>query len=201
MSVINIEKYLKKKEQMLNFIIQNEEKYSLEGTRVLAEELLEDIILIKQQYNTVDMRQILSKFEVYKENKDPYQLFAKLLKQYSFLSGNCCEVGAGSYPRVTELIAPIIRKNGGKLTVYEPDILFTDFNATFIKDKFTQKTDTSNIDTLFALYPCQATIAIAEKAFEENTGQKMFVWSLEKNTEKKHKLSTGLLKQNYLLLS
>lgn len=78
-------------------------------------------------------------------------------------------------------------KKGGKLTVYEPDILFTDFNATFIKDKFTKKTDTSNIDTLFALYPCQATIAIAEKAFEEDKNLLLAFCSCNHSTPKYQK--------------
>lgn len=135
---------------MLNFILQNKEKYSEKTAEFLIIELLKDNVL----NNLTEIRQILSKFGIYKENKDPYQIFAKLLKQYSFLGGNCCEVGTGSYPRVTEIVAPIINQNGGKLTVYEPNILFTDFQATIIKDKFSKKTDISNIDTLFAFCSC-----------------------------------------------
>ena len=113
--------------------------------------------------------QLLSKFNIYNEGRDEYLEFIKLLEKYSFLQGNCCEVGAGKYPRLAELVAPKIKLNGGTLTIYDPKTSFPIIeDIKIIKENFTKNTNIDSIDTIYGLFPCQASIDMAEKAFEED---------------------------------
>lgn len=167
MDVINEKKYFETRQEMIDFVIKNSDAYG-EYFFPLLEALKDDIALDFQENNPMLIRQLFSKFELYKEGTDEYSIIANLLENYSFLTGNCCEIGAGHYPRLSELVIPKLEKRNYHLTIYEPNIIFTDFKATIIKNKFTKESNISNIDTLFALYPCEATITIAEKAFEED---------------------------------
>lgn len=173
MKLLNEEKYFSKKTEMLDFIIENKDK-DIEWAKYLSIYILEDSYIIEFPKNTpheiaTDDSEIFSKFGVYNEGYDPYIEMAKLLQSYSFLEGNCCEIGAGAYPRLAELVIPKIKLNHGNLTIYEPELLFSDIeNVTVVKEKFTKETDIKGIDTLYGLYPCGATISIADKAFEED---------------------------------
>lgn len=70
---------------------------------------------------------------------------------------------------MSELVYPEIKRNSHNLTIYEPEIILPKLHdITIVKDKFTKKTDLNNIGTIFAMHPCEATVAIAEKAFEED---------------------------------
>ena len=173
MKLLNEEKYFSKKTEMLDFIIENKDK-DIEWAKYLSIHIFEDSYIIEFPKNTpheiaTDDSEIFSKFGVYNEGSYPYIEMAKLLQSYSFLEGNCCEIGAGSYPRLAELVIPKIKLSHGSLTIYEPELLFSDIeNVTVVKEKFTKETDIKGIDTLYCLYPCKATISIADKAFEED---------------------------------
>lgn len=96
-------------------------------------------------------------------------MYYLLLSSYSFLNGNCCEVGAGSYPRLAELVLPTLQQNHHKLTIYEPNIILDKLgSAKIIKDKFTMQTNIVDVDTIYGLFPCDATISMIDKAFQEN---------------------------------
>jgi len=167
MKVIDKEKYFKRKKEMLAFVLDHSKNYG-EYTEQLVEAIIKDWGLEFEEENPLLVRQLFSKFDLYLPEKDEYQIIADLLEKHSFLDGNCCEVGAGAYPRLAELVIPKITKRKSHLTIYEPSIMFEDFNATIIKDKFTKRSNITNINTLFALYPCEATTIIAEKAFQED---------------------------------
>ncbi len=164
MAVIDKEKYFAKKEDMLAFIIQNKEQFG-ERFYSLISFIGSDLGLELQEYSPMILREIFSKFDLYYEGADEYRFIAGLLEKYQFLDGNCLEVGAGFYPRLAEILLPSIK---GSLTLYDPDIHFTDLDAKIIKEPFTRKSDISSCDTLYALYPCGGTIPVLEKAFRED---------------------------------
>lgn len=167
---IDVEKYFEVKKEMLNFVRENRKNY----TDIIAKELENyielDLGLILPVFETPTvLSQIFSKFEIYENGKDYYIELLKLLERYSFLEGNVCEIAAGRYPRLAELTAPKININGGSLTIYEPNVILSQLdNTTIIKDNFTRNSNIDKFDTLYALKPCEATITIAERAFEED---------------------------------
>ncbi len=164
MAVIDREKYFEKKADMLEFVCENRKIFGDYFPSLLSF-VVSDLGLELQEYCPMVIKQIFSKFDLYLDGADEYQMIAQLLKRYSFLNGNLAEVGAGFYPRLAEIILPSIK---GTLTLYEPNIHFTDFKAKIVKDPFTWDSDISDIDTLYALYPCEATIPVLEKAFYDD---------------------------------
>lgn len=181
---INIEKYFENKKKILAFIEKNRSKYITLGNWM--KKFIEDDLVLSRSINKtpVVLMQILSKFNVYSDGYDPYKELAKLLEKYSFLEGNCCEVGAGNYPRLAELTAPQIKLKKGTLTIYEPNILFTKIdNVTIIKDKFKKSTNINHIDTIYGMFPCEASITIAEKAFEEDKNLLLAFCSCDHSTK------------------
>ena len=169
MGVIDYEKYYLKKEEMLKFIYSNQDKYDDRGIDKFRD-IISDYYIDKNFWNIpVSYFQIFSKFGVFKEGQDIYLEFFKLLNELNFLEGNVCEVGAGGYPRLAEIMLPKIKLNGGTLTIYEPEILYTDFKGIkIVKEKFTEDTNIESIDTLVGLMPCIASESIVEQAFFEN---------------------------------
>lgn len=173
MKLLNEEKYFSKRLEILKFIVENIDK-DIEWATYLSILILKDICIKEYTKNTphyiaTDESEVFSKFDIYNEGYDPYIEITKLLQKYSFLEGNCCEIGAGSYPRLAELVIPEIKLNHGSLTIYEPEIVFSDIeNITVVKEKFTKDTDIKMFDTLYGLYPCDVTIPILDKAFEED---------------------------------
>ena len=166
MGVIDYEKYYLKKEEMLKFIYSNQDKYDDRGINEFGA-IISDYFINKKLGNIpVTYLQIFSKFGVFKEGQDIYLEFFKLLNELNFLEGNVCEVGAGGYPRLAEIMLPKIKLNGGTLTIYEPEILYTDFKGIkIVKEKFTEDTNIESIDTLVGLMPCIASESIVEQAF------------------------------------
>ncbi len=169
MGVIDKEKYYLKKDEMLKFIYSNQDKYDDRGISKFKY-ILSDYFFDKKVCNIpVELLQIFSKFGVISEGKDIYLEFFKLLNELNFLEGNICEVGSGEYPRLAEIMLPKIKLNGGILTIYDPEILYTDFKGIkIIKEKFTKDTNIESTDTLVGLLPCLASETIVEKAFLEN---------------------------------
>lgn len=169
MGIIDKEKYFAKKVEMLNFIYCNRDKYGW-FTFEIMDDIKEDIF-IDSPISRIPMtyQQIFSKFGVFLDKKDIYKDFVKILEDYDFLKGNICEVGAGRYPRLAELVAPKIQTNKGTLTIYDPNVVFDEHKGIkVVKDKFTKSTNIDNIDTLYGLYPCDASVTLAEKAFKED---------------------------------
>lgn len=185
-AMINQNKYFDKKYEILDFIYQNREKYSRRAFSILEDAiLLDECLEIKESNMPTYIAQLLSKFNVYNEGRDEYLEIIKLLEKYSFLQGNCCEVGAGRYPRLAELAAPKIKLNGGTLTIYDPKISFSIVqDATIVKEKFTKTTNTDSIDTIYGLFPCEASIAMAEKAFEEDKNLLLAFCDCDHTTQK-----------------
>jgi len=183
MTVIDEQKYFAQKEEIIEFIIQNKEKFG-ERLFMFLDFMNGDYGLILQKNCPVEMRQIFSKYNLYLDGADEYKVMADLLKQYQFLEGNCAEIGAGAYPRLSELVIPFIK---GTLTLYDPNIHFTDFNAKIVKNKFTKGTDISHIDTLYTLYPCEATIPTLEKAFLEDKNLLLAFCDCDHSTEQNKK--------------
>lgn len=170
-NAIDHEKYYDKKKEMIEFLNSNVDKYQQLSL------LLSSFIIDNSFTNAYEMNipttlcQIFSKFGVFKEEYDPYIEFKKILDKYSFLddSGTYCEIGAGIYPRLSEIVFPSIDKNHGSLTIYDPNCMFSiSENIHIVNEEFTYDTDIQKIDTLYALYPCEATPTILEKAFEED---------------------------------
>lgn len=167
--MINKKNYFEKKNDILEFIIRYEKEYGIMALW-MEEVIISDTILNLNSTNIpVSLAQILSKFNVYNHSKDEYIEMFKLLKEYSLLEGNCCEIGAGRYPRLAELTAPEIKLKNGTLTIYDPNTMISKMeNVKIIKDEFRKNTNIDYIDTIYAMYPCEATATIVEKAFEED---------------------------------
>lgn len=187
MQIIDEKKYFEQKDEIIRFIINNEARYhSLADYFIFL--LLSDVMLEDQENIPTAITEIFSKFDVIKEKADKYKVFHKMLQQYSFLDGNCMEVAAGIYPRLAELVAKEIENNHHTLTLCDPDIEFkTAESPIILKEKFTKKTDISNIDTLFAMSPCESTIPIAEKAFEEDKNLLLAFCSCDHSTSQYQK--------------
>jgi len=171
-NAIDHEKYYDKKKEMIDFLISNIDKYQ-DLSMLLTSFIIDNSFINAYEMNIpVSLSQIFSKFGVFKEGFDPYIEFKKILDRYSFLDderGNYCEVGAGIYPRLSEIIMPSIDMNHGSLTIYDPNCMFSlSENIHIINEEFTKDTNIKEIDTLYALYPCEATITVVEKAFEED---------------------------------
>ncbi len=193
MSEIDIEKYFERKNEMLNFVKNNKEIYNDISAEELELAIELDLGLVLPVYKTPSrLSQIFSKFEIYNNGKDYYLELVKLLEKYSFLEGNVCEIAAGRYPRLAELTAPKIKMNGGNLTIYEPNIILSQLdNITIIKDEFTKNSNIDKFDTLYALKPCEATITMVERAFEEDKNLMIAFCGCDNSTKKYPKWDVG----------
>lgn len=166
MNGINREKYFKKKNEILKFIRSHEYEYE-EMTLFMLILIMKDTVL--ERPIPLELSQLLSKFGVYHNEEDHYIEMFKLLEKYSFLQGNCCEIGAGMYPRLSELVAPQLKLRQGTLTIFEPNIIVSKLDhAKIVRKQFKKDTNIDKIDTLYGLFPCEASIVMAEKAFEED---------------------------------
>ena len=141
--------------------------------------------------------QILSKFGFLR--LDFYKIYLQLLNQYKLLNTNCVEVGAGVYPRIGELAAPIINKNGKELTLYDPRLSFDLDNVKIVRDVFTKDTDISKVDTLYGLFPCDGTIPIVEKALEEDKNLLVAFCGCDHSTEKYPKWITDVWADDFCM--
>lgn len=188
MKIIDEEKYFKNKIEILEFIKRNENVYQ-DLISFLEPAILLDLCLkLPASSMPPILSQVLSKFGVYKDGSDHYLEMLKLLEKYSFLEGNCCEIGSGRYPRLAELTAPQLKLREGTLTIYDPNTLFSNIeNVTIIKEKFTKDTNIDRFDTLYGLYPCEAAITIAEKAFEEDKNLMLAFCSCDNSTKQHQK--------------
>lgn len=172
MKVFNEEKYFSRKNEMIEFVMNHISQYQGKVGYNILGTLATDYFLQNPTNNipvSTSVGELLSKFNIYNEGCDPYIEMAKLLDQYSFLEGNCCEVAAGDYPRLAELTIPKIKLNHGNLTIYEPDVIPCNIkDVKIVRERLTKDTDITQFDTLYGMFPCSATLSIVEKAFEED---------------------------------
>lgn len=168
-NIVDKNKYFDYKDEMVNFIRENEKKYRSIDLNLEFYIAMDFCLGLSAEEIPNFLSQILSRFNVYKEGYDEYIEMANLLEKYSLLNGNCCEIGAGIYPRLAELVAPKIRLNGGSLTVYDPKTIFTELkNMKVVKEVFTRKNNIDEFDTIYGLYPCEASKIMIKKAFKED---------------------------------
>lgn len=180
---INYSKLYKKRKDILNFIMNQPYKAEQKLELMLVLEMLfqeqnEDMLPLK-------MKQILSKFQVLEPEKDPYLIFYHLLQQKQFLNGNCCEVGAGVYPTLAEAVAKELKEKEKTLTIYDPQTIPANLGENVIlhQEQFTKDANLADIDTLYALFPCSATIPTIEKAIEENKNLLLAFCSCDHSSE------------------
>ncbi len=184
MELIDREKYFENKEKMMYFIEKNLHKYGNELALILELALQYDLVLNPKIGIPSSLSQLFSKFGIYRSGMDMYVEFLNLLEQHSFLEGNCCEIASGIYPRLAKLAAPKIHMKHGSLTLYEPRILFSKLDhVQIIKEPFTKETDIDAFDTLFSIYPCDVTIPLVEKAFEEDKNLMVAFCSCDHSTK------------------
>lgn len=169
MKAVDKEKYYKHREEILDFLKKYEQKYRDIDLNISLYIETDFCLDLSTSEIPSFLSQILSKFNVYKEGQDEYKEIFNLLDKYSFLDGNCCEVGAGIYPRLAELTSSKIKLNNGSLTVYDPSTIFTNMeNIKVIKEAFTKKTNIDKYDTIYGLHPCEASEIMIKKAFKED---------------------------------
>lgn len=122
---------------------------------------------------TEEIRKELAGLKEEKELQQEYlndaKYIAMLLKQMNFVNNNCCEVGAGIEPVLSNMILPEIQASKKKVIVYDPRLEYQDKPGMVIKkENFTMSTNIDNISTLYGLFPCEASITMIEKARREN---------------------------------
>lgn len=167
-SMQEIEMYYRLKPEILKFIYINQEKIGREKAFEMMLRIESDILIRGEAIFTPTEFEIFSKFGLIPKELDPYENAYNMLKEENFLHGNIVEVASGSYPRLSEIIAQKTSESIN-LTTYDPKlILDTLSGVTLRKEKFTEKTNIKNIDTIFGIFPCEATIPILEQGFENN---------------------------------
>lgn len=175
---INIEKLRLYKDEIINFL--NQKSY--------PEYEKDDCIkrILKETNNIgLVLYQLYSKFGIIDQEKDIYFYFYKLLSKYNLLNTNCCEVAAGYYPRLSEIVYPTIKNNNKQLTIYDPKIIVDKlFDTTIKKEEFNKETDLNGIDTLFGTFTCEATIDMVEQALMYNKNLLISLCPCNHETEK-----------------
>jgi len=160
---INEKRLMDTKDEILDFFSRYSNEYD---ERLLA--LYKEAIISGRMVDR-DLAQIYSKFDVLDGENDSFKIFANLLNKYKFLNTNCCEVAAGKYPRLAEIIYPTLKENNKSLIIYDPDIVIHSlYDIEIKKELFTETTDLTGIETLFGTFTCEATTTLVEKALNEN---------------------------------
>lgn len=182
--VINREKYLEEKDNIIRFILENEDLYNIGELMLLFHNFLSDEILNEKYITITEIAALLSKFVIINEENDIYFKFYKLLESLGFIKGNILEVGSGPYPRLAEVIKDNHQKSDYNLTIYEKSSVFNiDKKITIVKDEFTSTTNIDTFETIFGLYPCEASIDITLKGIEENKNLLIAFCNCDHSTE------------------
>jgi len=178
MFTIDKERLRKRKDEIISFL--HEHEYS----DYTIEDFLECINSETENINCA-LYQLYSKFGVVPKEADIYIYFRNLLNKYKFLQTNCCEIAAGKYPRLAEIVYPELRRNNKTLTIYEPDLVIDSLEDVIVKKElFTKNSDLKGIDTLFGTFTCEATIDVVEKALIENRNLLISLCECDHSTEK-----------------
>ncbi len=151
-------------EQFLNFINKYSKYY--DEFELLY---LKDVDLSAPQENMPDiLRQILTELELIKDEDNAYLQFTNLIEKTFGLEKNIVEIGGGIIPSLSKIIA--LKQKKGTITVYDPRLIKEGkFNNLILKkDKFTVKTNVSNVSLFIGFMPKNATELIINKACMEN---------------------------------
>ena len=167
---INKEKYLEEKDNILKFLTNNkylydERKYEMIFSIISFDELLDN----EGWSANCDIAALLSKYNIFTEGNDRYLMFYKMLEELDFIKGNSMEVGSGPYPRLAEVIKDMHQRQDFNLTIYEKCNVFkTSKDIKVVKEAFTSSTNIEDVDNIFSIMPCEASIDITLKGIEEN---------------------------------
>lgn len=104
-----------------------------------------------------------------KKHLNEVKYIAMLLKKMNFVKENCCEIGAGKEPILSNMILPEIQAFKKKVIVYDPHLACQEKPGMVIKkENFMMSTNIDDINTLYGIYSCKASIIMIEKAIREN---------------------------------
>lgn len=167
---IDKEKYLKEKNNILKFLIDNRYLYEKQKYEMILSIIGFDILLDNEGWSAnCDIAALLSKYNIFTEGNDRYLMFYKMLEELDFIKGNSLEVGSGPYPRLAEIIKDNHQRRDYNLTIYEKCNVFkTSKDIKVVKDAFTSSTNIEDVDNIFSIMPCEASIDITLKGIEEN---------------------------------
>lgn len=167
--VINREKYLEEKDNIIRFILENEDLYNIGELMLLFHNFLSDEILNKKYITITEIAALLSKFGIINEENDIYFKFYKLLESLGFIKGNILEVGSGPYPRLAEIITERHKEKDYSLTLYDVcNTINIGKGIKLVKNEFTKSTNIDRYDTLVGIHLCEASIDLTLRAIEEN---------------------------------
>ena len=129
-----------------------------------------DVLLDNEGYSAnCDIAALLSKYNVFTDENDRYLMFYEMLEELDFIKGNSLEVGSGPYPRLAEVIKDNHKRKDYNLSIYEKcDVFKVGKDIKIVKDKFTSSTNIEEVDNIFSIMPCSASIGITLKGIEEN---------------------------------
>lgn len=103
--IIDAEKLLREKGNIIKFILENREVYEQIGIESLITILDNNFLLLEESLaENFIIAELLSKFKIFKNGYDDYVKFYKLLEKNNFIEGNCLEIASGLYPRLAEII-------------------------------------------------------------------------------------------------
>lgn len=94
MKMVDSNRYFKKKADVLRFFIKNAYKYQEAALDIQEFILFDRVLEYPVSCIPAVVNQVLSKLGVLTKDNDIYYEMLRLLEEYSFLDGDCCEVGA-----------------------------------------------------------------------------------------------------------
>lgn len=168
--ILKTDKLEQEKEKILNFLLNNKEHYnSLEFFNIFSKFYLDIFNEFEKEAIFCNYSQILSKYNIIKEEFDIYLKVYNLLESKGFIKGDILEVGCGIYPRLAEIITKRHKEKDYSLTLYDICNIFNiSKDITIVRDKFTRSTNINRYDTLVGIHPCEASIDLTLKGIEEN---------------------------------
>ena len=127
---------------------------------------------LKGRYDEVKqdegIREILDEVDMLPEEENVYKYFTDfILSRCDINNKRIIEVGGGVFGRLSKRLN--LKQENGIITIYDPrldpTIKSTD-RMIFKKEKFTKKTDISDIDLLVGLMPCEGANPLVEQAIK-----------------------------------
>lgn len=168
--ILDKKKLEQEKEKILNFLLSNKEHYnSLEFFNIFSKFYLDIFNDIEKEAIFCNYSQILSKYNIIKEEFDIYLRVYNLLESKGFIKGDILEVGCGVYPRLAEIITERHKEKDYSLTLYDVcNTINIGKGIKLVKNEFTKSTNIDEYDTLVGIHPCEASIDLTLRAIEEN---------------------------------
>lgn len=167
---INKEKYLEEKDNILKFLKEHKYLYDDRDYEMIISLISFDILLDNERYSSnCDIAALLSKYNIFTDENDRYLMFYKMLEELDFIKGNSIEIGSGPYPRLAEVIEDNHKRKDYNLTIYEKcEVFRLSKDIKVVKEAFTSSTNIKDVDNIFSIMPCEASIDITLKGIEEN---------------------------------